>query len=693
MTSSPIGLDNAIQGSVDDELERSWFVERLTAAVINPATAKSTGTVIGITGPWGSGKTSILNMLQEHVEAKYNDAVIVRFDPWLVSGRNDLIAEFLGEIIGTINADKRRNDEFKRLGKTLAQYGAQLAPIGSLFVPGAGEIFLGGFRSIEKALSGKASLSGLRAKLEKELSKLSAPIVVLIDEIDRVEDEEIRAVVQLVRSVADFPEISYVLAFDSERVVQALGVGVPDEHREERGKAYLEKIVQLQIPLPVTLDAEVARLVTTELSNLRKELQLPKGFENDERYQNLLKTLTVDVIRTLRDIRRLVGTYQVLRGMLIGEVDWIDLLAFSALQVKSPATVERVRNHPADYVESSIYTQGATRSMQLEEMSPSERLDAAIPESERNSGTKKLLSALFPQLAQSQRSDIHHSDALRQYRPLLTTLRLGLLPGEFSRDDVRGLLKASPGELQSRLQRIYQEGALAPLMSRIDDLYLDFESFDYGPFWQGVGKFVKKPDCEWMDSYKPMREVVEEFAEILQRAVRRRNEFRKGAAQIFLALSNSGESELTSYWLRHHMKTLRVAGKKQHLEDDCFLDARQTKQLAGKMTKRWRNEHLSGDLIPCRWDVQPLYAMIETGMWDEQCRGVLDSALLDDKALIGFTLLLFGGIYSTDKSVISGMCNYDAYIDRITKLSNSKSAARMHGTVRAAVRKALDLKE
>src|SRR5689334_829734 len=101
MTSAS-GPERPIQRSDEDKLERGQFIARLTAALIDPATSKSTGVVIGITGPWGSGKSSILNLLQENIKAQYPDALIVRFDPWLVSGRDDLVAEFLGELTGTI---------------------------------------------------------------------------------------------------------------------------------------------------------------------------------------------------------------------------------------------------------------------------------------------------------------------------------------------------------------------------------------------------------------------------------------------------------------------------------------------------------------------------------------------------------------------------------------------------------------
>src|SRR5262249_49345134 len=127
--------ERPIQSSTDDKLERSQFVERLTSALVNPDTGKSTGIVVGITGVWGSGKSSILNLLREHVKAKYDDALIVRFDPWLVSGRNDLIAEFLGELIGTIKSDRKLIEKFKKLGATVAKYGAQLAPFSNLVMP------------------------------------------------------------------------------------------------------------------------------------------------------------------------------------------------------------------------------------------------------------------------------------------------------------------------------------------------------------------------------------------------------------------------------------------------------------------------------------------------------------------------------------------------------------------------------
>ena len=80
--SSPQGaLERPISTAAEDKLERGAFIGRLCDAVIARGTDKATGVIIGITGPWGSGKSSVLNLLSDHIRENYADAVLVRFDP------------------------------------------------------------------------------------------------------------------------------------------------------------------------------------------------------------------------------------------------------------------------------------------------------------------------------------------------------------------------------------------------------------------------------------------------------------------------------------------------------------------------------------------------------------------------------------------------------------------------------------
>src|SRR5690606_21576351 len=96
-----------------------------------------------------------------------------------------------------------------------------------------------------KLLQSRKEGAGSRhAKVTKALSNIPKPIVVVLDDIDRLTTAEIRDVFKLVRLTANFPNIIYLLAFDRARVEQALGEhGIP-------GRDYLEKILQIGIDLP-----------------------------------------------------------------------------------------------------------------------------------------------------------------------------------------------------------------------------------------------------------------------------------------------------------------------------------------------------------------------------------------------------------------------------------------------------------
>jgi hypothetical protein len=687
MDRSPPGRpERPIETQTEDALERSPFVRRLADALIDPLTGKARGLAIGIAGPWGSGKSSVLNLLQQHIKIAYPKSVVVRFDPWLVSGRNDLITEFLIELIRTINADPKVKDQLRGLANTVVKYGEYLAPVASTWIPFLGSIIKGSSAVIKDAIKSDESLTGLRARLMKELAAADLPIVVLIDEVDRVEDDEIRSIAQLVRSVADFPGISYVLAYDPKRVIQALGGAErTDALRDERGRAYLEKIVQLQIPLPVTFEDEIARLIEAELMALQKELNLPDNLRSIDSYNSLKNILVSELIRTPRDVSRLIGTYHALAGMLGNEVDWMDLLGYCALLIKAPQTVERIRLSPDEFSEEVLSEAAMIRRMTETRMSVDDRLKKVIPESEDNAGVRRMLGFLFPVFSgdsRSSRDDDPGPDALFHRRPLLSTLRLGLLPGDYSRSEIDKLITLESDEVAASLHAAYKDDRLAQLIERFEGVYSELPKMDHVRFWKGVAQFLRKPDCDWIASYSPMHEVIGSFADILERCVRHNPGFAKTATSVFSNLRNSDEDDLVSLWLHRQIFLHGLFGRELRSQNARILDAEQTKAVALDLSHKWRSLHLSGNLIPCRWDLTPVYTMLDTGLWDEPCRKALDGVLGDTRALDAFTLMLYGGAHTVDKSLVEKMCSYEEYGRRIGVRLASPD---LHETVRTAL--------
>ena len=96
---------------------------------------------------------------------------------------------------------------------------------------------------------------------------------------------------------------------------------------------------------------------------------------------------------------------------------------------------------------------------------------------------------------------------------------------------------------------------------------------------------------------------------------------------------------------------------------------------------------MSEKLIPCRWDLMPVYTMLDTGIWDDPCRKALDEVLKDDRALDAFTLMLYGGANTVGKESVEKMCSYDEYIRRVEA---RLASTNLHETVRIALGKAKD---
>ena len=94
--------------------------------------------------------------------------------------------------------------------------------------------------------------SELKQKIAHKIQELNVGFVVILDDLDRLEPEQAVEVIRLVRSVADFPRVAYLMCYDREVLAQALKTGL----QVADGDLFLQKIVQLtfNIPLPEPFD-------------------------------------------------------------------------------------------------------------------------------------------------------------------------------------------------------------------------------------------------------------------------------------------------------------------------------------------------------------------------------------------------------------------------------------------------------
>ncbi|MEM8956914.1 MAG: P-loop NTPase fold protein [Pseudomonadota bacterium] len=372
-------LDIPIAGAGEDTLERKCFAESISRALIEED-GSPRGVVLGLTGSWGAGKSSVLNLVDEAVQKlELETTVVVRFDPWIFSSRDDLVARFFEELLAAL-AEKAKTtpsleDKAKGLGAQIWRYSKDTMVAGASFAanvfvaPGAGKMVDAAGKKLPDGQRQEAprSLHGQREALRQALNETDLAIIVLIDELDRVENADVRAVAQLVKSVADFDSISYLIAYDRARVIEALGDG-----DAQRGAAYLEKIVQYEIALPPATIEDLVRMVRALLGRLSEAglVALPADWEDSAGRLEALLTgvFSEGLIASPRLVKRWIAHFAAIEPAMRGEIDWIDLFAWSGLSVLDPDFAASIAATAVHAVYSGVNDGGVPTSTSASEL-------------------------------------------------------------------------------------------------------------------------------------------------------------------------------------------------------------------------------------------------------------------------------------------------------------------------------------
>ena len=387
--------DRPITTVSNDEFGRAPFARRLAEIIKDWHDPSSL--VIGLYGVWGEGKTSCLNLMAE-VLAKHRDVVIVRFNPWYFDNTGQLIQQFCSSVAQGLGR-KIGKKPGQQLIKGMTRLAKIVAPV-SFGIPGVSVSPGGMVAAVGEALSGdtQEALEAVKSEIERHLKGAKGRVVVLIDDVDRLDEQETHCLVKLVKLVADFPNTSYVLAFDPTRVAKMLAkrYAEPDDSRE--GISFLEKIVQVGLHLPTV---EPSRLRHFVLSGIFMTLDGNKAkLPEDEvsRIVNVWDRSVGTVLRSVREAKRYLNSVNFAVPLMKGEVHPGDQVLVEALRTFFPMTYDVIRRNPDAVLELArerIY--GAGRDSRLDESK--KVLEAAVAglKGDGLEAAKTLIQELYPQ--------------------------------------------------------------------------------------------------------------------------------------------------------------------------------------------------------------------------------------------------------------------------------------------------------
>ncbi len=393
-----------------DRLHREKFAENLAKIItLDPSDECLT---VSIEGEWGYGKTSVVNLVKKAARKQNNKPVLIEYNPWLAGKAEALIQDFLVQFSSQLNIPDRPKEGLKA-AKELLAYSKLFNAL--KFIPGVepwASTVQGVFKVVGSATQKISKLKeldliGRKEKVKNSLKTLEQSIIVIIDDIDRLTPDEAFQVIRLVKAVADFPGTSFLLCFDSEYLTGAL-----EKHGIKKSTQYVDKVVQLRVPLPLITLRDMQKLADLELANL-SDRNLTEHFEKDQERLGLIYHQHVKfLIRTPRELKRIFNSLRLVLAQTEGMVSFTDLYCLSVISIKAHHVYQSLKDSPEIYIGRSFdesYTfEKAEEVVERLKTKYEEILDQCSSRDQRY--IRGVLEELFPLL-----SDNAYSEYDREY--------------------------------------------------------------------------------------------------------------------------------------------------------------------------------------------------------------------------------------------------------------------------------------
>ncbi len=404
-----LGGDAPIEKSADDLLGFRAFSKALASGLIERA--PDTGFVVGLQARWGMGKSSAVNLCLEHVRILDADRpeseqiVVQTFNPWFFSGVDALTTGYLSALTDAVRDAlgprslslprrwwRKVNSVFSTVDDHSGAIGASAAGAITLFSGGTAAPLSGAIKgTIVSALQKKPSTNDLSKRFKKLAGKLTGTnrrVLIVVDDLDRLQPSDLRQLLTLVKTFGNLPGITHLLVYDRDIVDGAL-VDARVLHNDRRLPSYREKIIQAEFDLPPATLAGLRGLLTRGI----EPLVAPEP-EFDQMDWYYAATLASDIyLRSPRDVVRFTNGLSIAWPSIAGEVYFPDFFVLELWRLFERDFYDGIRDY------KSVVTGDSQHSiLDAERKKIVENIVSRVPET-RRSQVVRIFTRLFPKAA------------------------------------------------------------------------------------------------------------------------------------------------------------------------------------------------------------------------------------------------------------------------------------------------------
>lgn len=338
--------DDPITTTDQDTLQRAPVAQRIARLIDENHSAESS-VVYGLEGPWGCGKSSVIALtatfLTKFEEHRWH---VVSFTPWATSGTEGLLSEFFSAL-ATV-APKSSNSRVLR--ERISTYADIARPFAAL-IPVAGSAVAEASRSLETRLSKPWNVAF--EEIATELRTLGTPVLVVVDDIDRLQPGELFDLLKVVRLLGRFPGVDFLLAYDEETLVETLQNPDQSNASKTRARAFMEKIVQYPLSIPPLLTSQIVKMLDAGLTEILTPERVETSFDRN-RFSDLILTTMPSQLNTPRSIDRfLAQVREQFKSHDLSEMNDVDLILTVFLKVQFPDVFARLQSWRSELTRSS----------------------------------------------------------------------------------------------------------------------------------------------------------------------------------------------------------------------------------------------------------------------------------------------------------------------------------------------------
>ena len=279
------------QASEIDSLNIESYYKGLSQFIISCNTPMT----IGIQGDWGTGKTSIMKMIDLELKKKSSNKVkTLWFNTWQFSQfdmGNDLALSLISTLLSSMIGVEGKKNNVQQVFGVVSKAAKQLSlmALDSKLGPEFSEIVKSAISGEEKDFDLPAAVTKLKddfgkiVKLTLANEKLER-FVIFVDDLDRLQPAKAVELLEVLKLFLDIENCVFVLAIDYQVVLTGVASKYGRSIGEDKGKSFFDKIIQVPFKMPIA-HYDISKFVEQCFEDIGIEI---KGTEELEIYKSMI---------------------------------------------------------------------------------------------------------------------------------------------------------------------------------------------------------------------------------------------------------------------------------------------------------------------------------------------------------------------------------------------------------------------